>query len=106
MGLEEKIGSRVPGKMASSEADANVIAVSFCSRAPEESSGTMPSPDVGGRSQGERLADVLHPEREGCPDPRMAGQPGSGARVRNGPHRPLLFWPCWSAAVGLASWPE
>ena len=51
----------------------------------------MPSPDVGGRSRGERLADVLHPEREGCPDPRVAGQPGSGARVRNGPHRPLLF---------------
>lgn len=50
--------------MASREADADIVAVSFHSRTPNEISGTMPGPDVGGRSQGVGVGDVLLPERE------------------------------------------
>lgn len=52
-------------------ADAGIVAVSFHSRT--RVSGTVPSPDVGGRSQGVGVGDVLLPERERCPDSHWAG---------------------------------
>lgn len=61
--------------------------------------------EEGAREKGWRVT-WLHPRDGGMPRSQggWAAQ-ASWGQVRNGPHRPLLFWPCWSAAVGLASWP-
>lgn len=57
--------------------------------------------EEGAREWGGRCAASGEGER--CRDSSWAGQPCFGSGVGNGPHRPLLFWPYWSAAVSLAS---
>lgn len=52
-----------------------------------EVAGTVPSPDVGGRSQGAGVGDVLLPERERCPDSHWAVCL-LWARVGDGPGQP------------------
>lgn len=64
---------RLEDGLPSREADADITAVSFLSCSLTEVSGSMPGPDVGGRSQGVRVGDVLLPERERCPDSHWAG---------------------------------
>lgn len=71
--------------MASPEADADIAAVSFHSCTPNKVSGTVPGPDVGGRSQRVGVGDdVLLPESKKCRDSSCAGQPCSGANLGDG----------------------
>lgn len=70
--------------MASWEADADIVAVSFHSRTPNKVSGIVPGPDVGGRSQGVGVGDTLLLESERCRDSSGARLPCSGARVGDG----------------------
>lgn len=92
---------RLEDGLPSREADADITAVSFLSCSLTEVSGTMPGPDVGGRSQGVRVGDVLLPERERCPDSHWAGCL-LWDRVGVVPAGPLL-WPCWPAALSPRS---
>lgn len=75
----------------------------FHSHTPNEVSGMVPGPDVGGRSQRVGVGGMLLPKRERHRDSSRAEQPCSGARVGDGPRRPQLFWPCQPTVVSLAS---
>lgn len=77
--------------MASWEADADIVAVSFHSHTPNNVSGTVPGPDVGVRSQGAGVGDVLLLESERFKLAWAAMLWGQG-RGR----------PRWPAAAGLA----